>query len=205
MGSSDYAIRSALEHLVLIKIHLLQMRKTLADIVNVGHSPVGVVFVRSAMLDVRMTIEELMLLSVSAHEDVEGSAVQAIRGKYRADYKMRHMRKLNPNFFPDAIDVVPTDELGIAGKFISVDEPYLTEEQAKKFYHLSDNVLHASSVFMSVEVFDQHVSKLKSFLRLSERLLRTFEIDISGSGFNVMGHLHLDSDALPMVVEARFA
>jgi len=205
VGSSDYAIRSALEHLVLIKMHLSQMRMTLADIVNVGHSPQGVVFVRSSMLDVRMTIEELMLLSVSAHKDVAEGAVQAIRGKYRADYKMRKMKELNPNFFPDAIDVVPTDEPGMAGKFKSVDEPYLTEEQAKKFYHLSDNVLHASPVFMSVEAFDQHVSELKSFLRLSERLLRTFEIDISGAGFNVMGHLHLDSDALPMVVEAHFA
>lgn len=203
MRASDPAIRSALDHVILIKAHLLQLRESLTALEDVGHSPRGVVLIRRCMLDVRMVFEELMLLSVSAHGEAGDRVEQSLRKKHRADLKIRGLNELNPNFFPDAIDLVASGEPGVAGRFASVSEPYLTVEQAKRMYFRSDQLLHASRTFMSAENFEGCRRELVEFYQLAERLLRTFEIDISGTGFMVFGHLNIDDDALPQVFEAQ--
>lgn len=203
MNRRGKELRTVIDHLVLIRAHLLSLRSVLARLTSVGYSPAGVVELRRGSLDTRMIIEELMLLSVSAHDRSGQELAESIRTTYRADKKMSLLRRLNPNFFPDAIDLVPADEPGLAGRFEQVQEAYLTAATAQSFYHQADNMLHASWSYIGEPAFSDEVERLSTFGRLAERLLRTFEIDISGTGFMVLGQLNIDSDMPPEAFDAR--
>lgn len=203
MAGSGREIRTVIDHLVLIKAHLLSLEAVLERLGTAAYSPAGIVELRRGSLDVRMVVEELMLLSVAAHERSGQELADAIRTTYRADKKMRLLEQLNPNFFPDAIDLVPADQPGLAGRFVDVQEEYLTASAARSFYHQSDNMLHASWGYLGTSDFSTEVERLSTFSRLAARLLRNFEVDISGTGFMVLGHIHLDSDLAPVAFDAR--
>jgi hypothetical protein len=58
---------------------------------------------------------------------------------------------------------VPTDQPGLAGRFASVKEPYLTEEDAQHYYHETSGALHASWKYLGGPAFDRHVIRLAQF------------------------------------------
>ncbi len=203
MDGSGREIRTVIDHLILIKAHLLSLGNVIENLETVGYSPAGIVELRRGSLDVRMVVEELMLLSVAAHGRSGQELADTIRTTYRADKKMRLLEKLNPKFFPDAIDLVPADQPDLAGRFVEVQEEYLTAATARSFYHQSDNMLHASWSYLGTSDFSTEVERLSTFSRLAARLLRNFEVDISGTGFMVLGHIHLDSDMAPVAFDAR--
>jgi hypothetical protein len=96
----DDELRSATDHLLLIKEHLRSLARIIAQLRTQRYSPAGVAALRHGMLDVRMVVEELMLFSVSAHDEAGREMVKAIRTEYRTDKKMSRLRRLNPRFSP---------------------------------------------------------------------------------------------------------
>jgi hypothetical protein len=201
-GLFEEELRSAMEHLILIKSHMIYLGKGLKLLNDVQYSPAGIVEIRRSSLDVRMIIEELMLLSVSAHKNAGQKVTSALQSSYSASKKMSLLRDLNPRFFPDAIDIVPIDMPGVEGKFVSVEDAYLDATLAKERYHFSDNILHASHKQISPAGFYEAVTRLSSFYKLTERLFRTFEVDTSGSGMVFVGHLNLYSSGPPVLFSA---
>lgn len=138
-----------------------------------------------------------MLLSVSAHDEAGEIISRSLRTEYQADKKMSRLRKINPRFFPDAIDVVPSNETEVAGKFVRVSDEYISEQEAKLFYNKCGERLHANWKQTSADTYAEDVRELSRFLHLTSRLLKTFEIDISGHGYMMLGHLNLGESGPP--------
>lgn len=144
-----------------------------------------------------------MLLSVSAHKDAGEFVTKSLRSEYQADKKMSRLRALNAHFFPDAIDVVPSDDTSVAGRFIQLSDEYLTEQEAKSYYNRCGENLHASWKLTSLDTYIEDLEYANRFIHLASRLLKTFEIDISGQGYMMLGHLNLGEPKPPSLFFAR--
>ncbi|MEX6507956.1 hypothetical protein, partial [Jiella sp. M17.18] len=187
----------AFDHLVMIRAHLESLKRVIDRATNEPFSPFSIVDLQQAFGHIRMIIEELMLLSVSAHKDAGEAVSNRLRNEYQAVTKMALLRAINPSFFPVSIDVVPTDEPGIAGRFVDVEDEYLTEEEAKSYYTKCGDSLHASWKAVSKATYDADLAVAGRFVPLTSRLLRTFEVDISGQGYMMLGHLNLGEPTAP--------
>ncbi len=197
------AERVAFEHLVMVRLHLEALIGKAGQSGDASFSSRSIVALRHAFVDVRMVIEELMLLSVSAHKDAGEDVAKSLRKVYQADKKMARLRAINPRFFPDAIEVVPTDDADVDGRFVRVECEYLSEEEAKSYYNRCGAKLHASWQQMSAESYFEERQALSRFIELTSRLLDTFEIDISGQGYIMLGHLNLGEAGPPSLFFAR--
>ncbi|WP_439560706.1 hypothetical protein [Roseinatronobacter sp.] len=195
--------RIAFDHLVMIRLHMESLVSLADQLEKVPFSPHSVIKLRHAFLDIRLLIEELMLLSVSAHEEAGEVISKSLRTDYQADRKMSRLRALNARFFPDAIDVVPSDETELEGEFVQVSNEYITEQQAKTFYNKCGEKLHANWKQTSADTYTEDVRDLSRFIRLTSRLLKTFEIDISGQGYMMLGHLNLGESGPPSLFFTR--
>lgn len=194
--------RAAVDHLIMIKGHIVSLRRFLSGADDL-FSPMSIVGLRQAYGDIRMVIEEIMLMSVSAHKDAGEAVSKRLRSEYQAVNKMRLLRELNPRFFPMAIEIKPSDEPGIDGRFVPIKEGCLTEEDVRTYYTRCGDGLHANSKLTSAAEYREDVIKVREFVRLVSRLLETFEVDISGQGYFVLGHLNLDDPGLPRLFMAR--
>lgn len=196
------AERVAFDHLVLIKGHMLSLLRFLRTRDDQSFRPPDVVDLRHAFIDVRMVIEELLLLSVSAHQDMGEQISRSFRTGYQADKKLGELRRVNPHFFPVAIGIVPSNEPGIDGQFIDVTDPYLTEADVKEIYTSAGDRLHSKRKPFNKAEFDVDVGLVERFTTLAARLLDTFEVDISGRGHIIVGHLKLAEDGPPALFTA---
>jgi len=203
MKPFDY--RDSMEHLILIKAHMLSLKSHLKQLPELYLKSSGLVSLRQGYLDLRMIIEEMMLLSVSAHREAGLELSKTLQQNYSAEKKMQLLERVNSKFFPEAIRVVPSDEDGIEGVFAAVEEEHLTRELAKEYYCQSGNFLHASSKIMGEKEYFDAVTRLERFQTLTSVLLHTFEVDISGRGMLVAGHLQLEEVGAPMIFSARYA
>ena len=201
--SKAVAERIAFDHLVMIRLHMEALVSMVDQLEEMPFSPHSLIKLRYAFLDIRMLIEEIMLLSVSAHEEAGEVVSKSLRTDYLADRKMSRLRALNARFFPDAIDVVPSDDAEVAGQFAQVSNEYMTEQEAKSFYNKCGEKLHASWKQITVGTYTEDVRDLGRFIRLTSRLLETFEIDISGQGYIMLGHLNLGEPKPPSLFSAR--
>jgi len=201
--SSSEAELIAFDHFIMIRFHMESLTSTIKELRQRNFSPQSIVNMRRAFLDVRMVIEELMLLSVSAHQEAGEAITVSLRTEYRADKKMSRLRALNAQFFPDAIDVVPSDDPNTDGQFVRVSEEYLTEEEAKSYYNECGSKLHASWKKSSAETYTKDIEFLERFVDITSRLLVTFEIDISGQGYMMLGHLNLGEPKAPSLFFAQ--
>ncbi|AUQ59907.1 hypothetical protein [Phaeobacter inhibens] len=196
-------IRNSIGHLVQIKAHMLSMNASLKALKTRPVCGPPLVRLRQSYLDLRMIVEEMMLLSVSAHRTAGEQISNDLRKNYNASQKMRLLEKINPRFFPDAIKLVTTEEKGVEAKFVYLEKEYLCQSVAQDMYNKSGNFLHASYKALSVEEFDQSVDELQTFFNLTATLLHTFEVDISGKGLFIAGHLNLLENEPPVVFHAQ--
>lgn len=201
--SRPVAERIAFDHLVFIRLHMEALVSAVDESTKMPFSPRSIINLRHAFLDIRMVIEELMLLSVSAHKDAGEFVTKSLRSEYQADKKMSRLRALNAHFFPDAIDVVPSDDTSVAGRFIQLSDEYLTEQEAKSYYNRCGENLHASWKLTSLDPYREDLEYANRFIHLASRLLKTFEIDISGQGYMMLGHLNLGEPKPPSLFFAR--
>lgn len=197
------AERVAFDHVVMIRLHMDALVSVIKQSRGAPFSPQSIVRLRCGFLHVRMVIEELMLLSVSAHQEAGEAVTASLRKVYQADKKMARLRDLNVRFFPDAIDVVPSGNPNFAGQFVPVSDDYLTEEDAKSYYNRCGDRLHAGWKQPSFESYSEDLEYLDRFVLLASRLLKTFEIDISGQGYMMLGHLNLGEAGPPALFHAR--
>ncbi|UYQ73556.1 hypothetical protein OF122_07320 [Pelagibacterium flavum] len=193
--------RQAFDHLLMIKAHMLSLDRGLKAI-RKGRTPLTLAKMRQCYLDRRMIIEELMLLSVSAHSDAGHALERDLRSGFNAKRKMKRLEVHNPEFFPRAIDLIPGDEDGIAACFVEVTDETLSRQLAEDFYTHGDNYLHAMWKGMDRTQYGAAVEDLSLFFRLTERLMRTFEVDISGKRYMMIGHLNLHSTENPELFKA---
>ena len=197
------AERVAFDHLVMIRLHMDALDSVIKQSREAPFSPQSILRLRRGFLDVRMVIEELMLLSVSAHQEAGKAVTASLRKVYQADKKMARLRALNVRFFPDAIDVVPSDEPDITVQFVQVSDEYLTEDDVNSYYNKCGDRLHAGWKQPSFESYNDDLEYLDRFVLLTYRLLKTFEIDISGQGYMMLGHLNLGEAGPPALFRAR--
>lgn len=193
----------AANHFIMIRAHVEELQIALQRFSRLPFSAHAVARLRHAFIDVRMIIEELMLLSVAAHKDAGEAISRSLRKGYKADQRMEQLRAINPRFFPVAIDVIPSDEPGIDGKFIDIDGGYMTEDDIRYFYFKSGDNLHASSKYINESQYKENINSIRNFTNLISKLLKTFEIDISGQEYTMLGHLNLGTKKPPELFSAE--
>jgi hypothetical protein len=190
-------------HFGLIKIRIRHM----SDIVDIlrddEQSLKYIVMLDHAYFCARKMIEELLLLSLCAHEHAGEIITNKMKKVWSAETMVKEISKINKNYFPDAIRIVETEEEGLDGRFVSVDDVYLTEEFLIEFYAYCHRVVHASSSVVSPEDIRSRLAKLADFNARIKRLLHTFEIDISGSGYILLGQLEFENKDAPKIFWAR--
>jgi len=191
------ALAIASAHLYLIRAHMESLHKLLYQLKRERYSNLYISLIRRGALDIRLIIEEMMHLSVSSHVHAGKEVSKTLRREWNAAKKMRKLRDLNPNFFPDAVSLVDPGEAGVAFKIVSVEEDYLTADKATYYYDWCSKYLHATHNHISEEECKHSLFEISLFFKLTERLLRQFEVDISGTGVVVLGQLDLGNERGP--------
>lgn len=102
---------------------------------------------------------------------------------------------LNPNYFPIAISVIETDDPEVDGQFVIREGKHLTAALAVDYWNRSGDALHSQSKVKSSDLLAQ----AEQFLCLTKSLLKTFEVDVSGKGMWIGGHLHFGKDHPPEI------
>ena len=188
-------------HFDLIKKRILKLNKTLVSLSQSQPSLDFIIDLDYAFLNIRKIVEELMLLSVCAHEHAGAKLTENLRQGWNAQKIMKYLSKVNAKFFPDAIALLPTDEKGVV-QFVSVEGEYLKREFAEEIYNLCGSILHATNKPPSAAELYERLEKAKSFDILVRALLKTFEIDILGNRMSVLGQLNFESDGPPELFSA---
>lgn len=190
--------RRALVHLMMIRAHLESIRRTaIAASKESLVGPWSALAARQSQLDIRFVVEEMLLLSVAAHQQAGETVSKSIRKEYRAGVIVKRLAQLNPNFFPIAISVFETDEPEVSGRFAIREGRHLTAELAVEYWNKSGDVLHANSKGLSQRKISDCLVRAEEFMELSKSLLETFEVDVSGKGMWIGGHLHFGEDQAP--------
>lgn len=192
----------ALNHLIMIRIHLDSINRILATEKELK-GRWSVHSARHVQCDVRFVVEEIMLLSVAANQQAGTQITRAIRKAYKPGKIAKLLAHLNPNFFPIAISVVETDEVGIDGCFIVREGEQLTAEQAIDYWSRAGDKLHAKRSAMSPTDVLECLDQAKIFLKLTVDLLETFEVDVSGMGMWIGGHLNFGEAKSPVLLHGR--
>lgn len=138
-----------------------------------------------------------MLLSVAAHQQAGEKITRTIRKAYKAGVIAKKLAHLNPNYFPIAISVVDTDEPEIAGRFEIREGKHLTAALAVQYWNKAGNILHANSHAFSQDKISDCLAQAQEFLDLTVSLLETFEVDVSGNGMWIGGHLNFGEPQAP--------
>lgn len=185
-------------HLIMIRTHLESINRNLAAQKQTKgswqiHSG------RQMQLDIRFVVEEIMLLSVAANKQAGEQISKSIQKQYRAGIMAKKLAELNPNFFPIAIAIVETDEIGIAGRFVSRQGEHLTADQAVDYWSKAGDILHAKPGAMLEKNVLECLDQAREFLNLTVDLLETFEVDVSGKGMWIGGHLNFGKAEGPVL------
>jgi hypothetical protein len=195
--------RRANDHLIMVRAHLHSIQRTTKSASESQiHGQWLIVAARQAQLDIRMVVEEMMLLSVAAHEDSGQHISRTLRKEYRAGVIAKKLARLNQNFFPVAISVIPSDEPDVAGRFMNREGRHLTQEKAIDFWNRAGGHLHANSIVVANSDLSRMIDEAAEFLRLTVSLLETFEVDVSGQGMWIGGHLNFAESRGPEVFYA---
>lgn len=201
---TETALDQALLHLSLIKKRIGSLQVTVKQLSKIELSLDYIIALDHTYLNIRKIIEELMLLSVSAHETACSQLTTRLRKEWNATKIMKGLERINPKFFPDAIKVVPSSDDATAGSFISISDDYLSKDFAAEMYNLCGNVLHSTNKPLTRGIIVDRYKKAKRFDLEVRRLLETFEIDVSGEGFMVLGHLEIEIDGPPKLFSTSY-
>jgi len=138
-----------------------------------------------------------MLLSVAAHKQAGEQISKKLRKSYKAAIVAQELARLNTNYFPIAISVIETDIPDVAGQFVTREGRHLTEALAIEHWNKSGDMLHANFRAVSQEKISNSFDQAQEFLNLATSLLETFEVDVSGNGMWIGGHLNFDKSQGP--------
>jgi hypothetical protein len=180
----------------MIRVHLESINRIVHAASNESLAgPWLVLAARQVKLDIRFVVEEMMLLSVAAHQEAGEEISKSIRTEYRAGVIAKKLTALNPNYFPIAISVVETDDLDVEGKFVTREGKHLTADLAVDYWNKSGDALHANSKGRN----SNFLAQAEEFLCLTKSLLETFEADVSGGGMWIGGQLNFGEDQAPEI------
>ncbi|MBB5514948.1 hypothetical protein FHS89_000954 [Rubricella aquisinus] len=191
----------ALFHLIMIRIHLESINRSLSA-QRMREGPWLLHSCRQLQLDIRFIVEEIMLLSVAANKQAGEQITKAIRKEYRAGNMAKKLSSINSNYFPIAISVVETDEVGIDGRFELREGDHLTADQAVRFWSKAGDNLHAKPEIMSETSVREWFDQAMIFLNLTKSLFEAFEVDVSGKGMWIGGHLNYGEAKGPVLFHA---
>lgn len=190
--------RRASEHLAMIRVHLESIRKITTEASKESLTcPWSTLAARQSQLDIRFVVEEMMLLSVAAHQQAGEMIARSIRKEHRAGVVAKKLAQINPNFFPIAISVVEAEEPGIAGRFVIREGKHLNVDLAVEYWNKSGDILHANSQTLTHTKVSDCLGRAMEFLDMCKSLLETFEVDVSGRGMWIGGHLHFGENRAP--------
>lgn len=95
-------------------------------------------------LQLRMICEVMALACLVIHGDVKGAQGSQIQKAYQADWIMRTLAELHPNFYPRPMRAQdePATEPGGLPSVIAVTEGFLTQAEHVRLYQLCGDKLH---------------------------------------------------------------
>jgi len=96
-----------------------------------------------AYLQLRMLCEVIALSCLVAHGFISGLNLKRARDKYEADYIIKELEKLHPNFYPQPIvmTMVPNGINTVLKK-----EGFLTKKELLKLYREAGGIVHRGKV-----------------------------------------------------------
>ena len=153
-------------------------------------------------LDIRKIIEELMLLTLCAHDFAEEELSRNLRNEWHAEKLMKQLERINPNFFLEAIEIKPTDDPEIGGQFVTSDRKFLTREMAVKFYNFCGQVLHASNKPIKNDEFQRRTEMVREFVELTNGLLKCCIIEDYKLNRVFIVTMDLETNSLPEIFYA---
>ena len=105
--------------------------------------------VEAAFLQLRLICELIALGCLVAHGDLKEIKASRLQKAYEADFIVKSLTRLHPNFFPVPHDVEVREEFmpGTPGyHFVPVSEGFLTKEALIRLYRRAGSVLHRGSL-----------------------------------------------------------
>ena len=95
---------------------------------------------------------------------------------WNAKLILNDIKKINPNFYPNLIDEVPSKEKGIVSDWIDVKEGYLTKDEFIKVYEKCGNILHAENPLANGTDYKYYEKNIPIWMNQIKRLLNSLKI-----------------------------
>ena len=139
-----------------------------------------VVRAESAALQFRMILELVAFGSLSANKDLFTDQMSRFKGHWHPDEILRHLERLNPNFYPKPFETV-THEGDSILENVPLKEPYLTKEMLPTVYGKCGAILHAKNrVERPVQDYRAIFRQILDWMNLVRNLLNQHEIFLLG-------------------------
>ncbi|MBN9198470.1 MAG: hypothetical protein J0I33_07510 [Microbacterium ginsengisoli] len=133
--------------------------------------------IEQVALDLRMTLESIVLLSFVTHRPLSEQVESALARASISDARKR-VRDLNPSYWPHPVEVVGTD-------YVDVEHGYLREKDWGRAFGDVSTVLHAPNPF----AYSDRREFVEPLTELAKKLLTLtdlFIIDLADTGLGIL-------------------
>jgi hypothetical protein len=103
--------------------------------------------VEFAALQFRKIFEIIILATIASNHHLFEGLVRKISKEWEIKKIIAMVREKNPHFYPDPIDRVPTDKLGIKDEMVHVTAGFLTLDELTVAHGKIGNLMHANSPY----------------------------------------------------------
>ena len=129
-------------------------------------------------LQIRKILELIALASLVANQRIFLKKVQNLQSMWNAKFILNDIEKINPNFYPNPIDEVPSKEKGIVSDWIDVKEGYLTKEEFIKVYEKCGKILHAENPLGNGTDYKYYEKNIPIWINQIKRLLNSHTVKL---------------------------
>lgn len=134
----------------------------------------------SAGLQVRKVLELIAFASLIANVQEYSRQYAKFSEHWNARYMLRDLARINPDFYPQPIVQVPSQEPGLVMEWNERPDDYLTRDRFEVAYERCGGLMHADNPYGSPTDYDDYRTSIKVWRNQIVNLLNAHTISLSG-------------------------
>lgn len=155
-----------------------------------------IIYVEYVCLQLRKILEDISLLSLVANREEYERQHEKFYRYYDARKILRDMKKVNEEYFPAPVNVIPLSERNY--NIYPSNEIYLTEKKLLKIYKSLQSRMHAPTPYDDTKTYLSIDKDFATWLTEIKGLLKCHTVRLSNSGLLLLAFLPSE-DILPPV------
>ena len=136
--------------------------------------------IESIYLQIRMILELIALSSIAANKSIFEENQRKFHKHWKPSKILNDIENLNPNYYPEPIREVPSNQKGMINDLQPIKDGYLTKEELISIYGRTGNILHARNPYKEQINYKKYEDQIPKILRKIKCLLNSHKISLLG-------------------------